>query len=113
MAMTEPALMGAAMAVAASHYSRWQHTSDLTSRKYLRAAAKALRNRFSTPSLVNSPVTLASMLLFVSYEVSTQFSLEKHEVANSYIRYLRARVDGKDTTMRSKAGSDLEAIAQI
>ncbi|KAL6407157.1 Protein of unknown function DUF3468 [Ilyonectria robusta] len=69
MAMTEPALMGAAMAVAASHYSRWQHTSDLTSRKYLRAAAKALRNRFSTPSLVNSPVTLASMLLFVSYEV--------------------------------------------
>ncbi|KAH7123275.1 C6 transcription factor [Dactylonectria estremocensis] len=69
MAMTEPALMGAAMAVAASHYSRWQHTSDLTSRKYLRAAAKALRTRFSTPNLVHSPVTLASMLLFVSYEV--------------------------------------------
>ncbi|KPM41935.1 hypothetical protein AK830_g4619 [Neonectria ditissima] len=69
MAMQEPALMGAAMAVAESHYSRWQHTSDVTSRKYLRAAAKALRNRFTTPALVHSPATLASMLLFVSYEV--------------------------------------------
>ncbi|KAH7131119.1 C6 transcription factor [Dactylonectria macrodidyma] len=69
MAMAEPALMGAAMAVAASHYSRWQHTTDHTSRKYLRAAAKALRTRFSTPNLVHSPATLACMLLFVSYEV--------------------------------------------
>ncbi|PHH89414.1 hypothetical protein CDD83_6109 [Cordyceps sp. RAO-2017] len=69
LAMQDTAVLSALVAVAASHYSRWQGSSDKTSRRYLRAAAQALRRRFSTPELVYSPITLACMLLFVSYEV--------------------------------------------
>lgn len=69
MAMQEPAILNAALALAASHHSRWQHTPDNVSRKYLRAASKALRDRFSTRDLVHSQVTLAAMLLLVSFEV--------------------------------------------
>ncbi|KAI1083678.1 fungal-specific transcription factor domain-containing protein [Whalleya microplaca] len=69
LAYNEPAVLNAALAVAASHYSRWQHTRDDVSRKYLRAAAKSLRDRCSKPELINTPATLASMLLLVTFEV--------------------------------------------
>lgn len=69
MAIQEPVVMNAALAVATSHHSRWQQTSDTLSRKYLRATAKALRERFSDPDLLRSQVTLAVMLLLVSFEV--------------------------------------------
>ncbi|KAK3322791.1 fungal-specific transcription factor domain-containing protein [Apodospora peruviana] len=69
MAMQEPALLNGILAVAASHHSRWQHTADKASRRYLGQAAKALRDRFSTPNLVHDQVTLASMLHLVSFEV--------------------------------------------
>jgi len=69
MALREPAVLNAALAVAASHHSRWQHTADNISRKYLRAASKALRDRFLIPDHIHSQVTLAAMLLLVSFEV--------------------------------------------
>lgn len=69
MAVKEPAVLNAALAVAASHHSRWQRKPDTVSRKYLRAASKALRERFMSPNSIHDPVTLASMLLLVSFEV--------------------------------------------
>ncbi|CAI4213960.1 unnamed protein product [Parascedosporium putredinis] len=63
MALREPAVLNAALAVAASHHSRWQHTTDVVSRRYLRAASTALRDRFSKPEHIHSEVTLATMLL--------------------------------------------------
>lgn len=70
MAAQEPAVLNAALAVAASHHSRWQRKADTMSRKYLRAASKALRERFMSPDRIHDPITLASMLLLVSFEVS-------------------------------------------
>lgn len=70
MAIVEPGLMSAVLAVAASHYSRWQKTTDMVSRKYRRAALQALRDRFNQPELIQSPTTLACMLALVTYEVS-------------------------------------------
>ncbi|PHH67408.1 hypothetical protein CDD81_17 [Ophiocordyceps australis] len=67
--MREPSLLNGAVAVAAAHYSRWHGTADTVSRKYLQTASKALFARLSDPVLVRSPITLASMLLHVSYEV--------------------------------------------
>lgn len=75
MALQEPALLSAALAVAASHHCRWRGTSDNISRKYLGSAAKSLRDRLSKGDLVSSPVTLASMLLFVTYEVPAPLQL--------------------------------------
>ncbi|KAF0324940.1 C6 transcription factor [Colletotrichum asianum] len=49
--------------------SRWQQISDKDSRRYLRAAAAALKGRFGNSSDLNSPVTLTIMLLLVSFEV--------------------------------------------
>lgn len=69
MALREPAVLNAALAVAASHHSRWQHTTDVVSRRYLRAASTALRDRFSKPEHIHSEVTLAAMLLLVTFEV--------------------------------------------
>ncbi|TQV95291.1 C6 transcription factor [Cordyceps javanica] len=69
MAMQEPAVLNAAIAVAASHYSRWQHTPDTVSRKYHRAAAKALHDRFMARNNIHRQDILATMLLLVSFEV--------------------------------------------
>ncbi|KAJ6186516.1 fungal-specific transcription factor domain-containing protein [Penicillium mononematosum] len=69
MAMQEPAVMNGLLAVAASHYSRWQQINDTSSRKYLQAASKALKDRFSNVALRKGQETLAAMLLLVSYEV--------------------------------------------
>ncbi|KAE9582887.1 hypothetical protein CGMCC3_g1224 [Colletotrichum fructicola] len=69
LALHDPGLMNAALAVASSHHSRWQQRSDKDSRRYLRAAAAALKGRFGNSSDLNSPVTLTIMLLLVSFEV--------------------------------------------
>lgn len=62
-------MLNAALAVAASHHSRWQHTTDTSSRRYLRASCRSLRDRFADQNLISQPVTLACMLLLVTYEV--------------------------------------------
>lgn len=118
MAVKEPAVLNAALAVAASHHSRWQRKPDTVSRKYLRAASKALRERFLSPNSIHDPVTLASMLLLVSFEVCLyrfifgtlprSFRILLNRLVT---RFFRARVGGKDTTMQSVAGSDLGATA--
>lgn len=69
MAMEEPALMNALLAVAASHHSRWQNVEDKMSAKYLEASTKALSQRFSQPELIGSPTTLACMLALTTFEV--------------------------------------------
>ncbi|KAH6670989.1 fungal-specific transcription factor domain-containing protein [Plectosphaerella plurivora] len=69
LALAEPSLLNATLAVAASHHSRWQHTVDLSSRKYLRASCTSLRDRFADPELIRQPATLASMLFLATYEV--------------------------------------------
>ncbi|KAJ5382633.1 fungal-specific transcription factor domain-containing protein [Penicillium concentricum] len=88
MAMSDPALLNVALAVAASHHSRWQHTADETSQKYLRASCKALKQRFTNPTLINDPETLASMLLLTTYEVFAGSSRWKnhHDAIRSWIR---------------------------
>ncbi|KAM5343358.1 hypothetical protein ACJ41O_011895 [Fusarium nematophilum] len=95
MAMTEPALLNVAVAVAASHHSRWQHTVDDTSQKYLRASCKALKQRFASPALINSPVTLASMLLLSTYEVFAGSSRWKSHYA-AVRGWIRSRGDCSD-----------------
>ncbi|CAI6029595.1 hypothetical protein V2G26_010318 [Clonostachys chloroleuca] len=95
MALAEPAVLNAALAVAASHHSRWQHTGDDVSRKYLGLACKALRNRFIDPKLRNSPVTLASMLLLVSYEVFSGSSRWKGHY-DAIRGWIRGRQGSKD-----------------
>ncbi|CAH0058336.1 unnamed protein product [Clonostachys solani] len=95
MALAEPAVLNAALAVAASHHSRWQHTADDVSRKYLGLACKALRNRFIEPKLRNSPVTLASMLLLVSYEVFSGSSRWKGHY-DAIRGWIRGRQGSKD-----------------
>ena len=69
MAINEPALLNAAIAVAASHHSRWQRTADTVSRRYLGAASKALRDRFTSGDNIHRQDILATMLLLVSFEV--------------------------------------------
>jgi hypothetical protein len=75
MAMTESGLMSALLAVAASHYGRWQRTTETASRRYRRHALEALQTRFSQPDLIQSPVTLACMLALVTYEVLKDLSM--------------------------------------
>lgn len=103
MAIQEPALMSAAMAVAAAHYSRWQHTTETMSRKYLLSAVKSLRDRFLTPKLVHDQITLASMLLMVSYEVTHQ-SCTAQCLLTVRTRCLRGHVAGENITMLSEVG---------
>ncbi|KAI4858695.1 fungal-specific transcription factor domain-containing protein [Hypoxylon rubiginosum] len=88
MAMHEPVLMNAILAVASSHHSRWQKTTDNTSRQYRRSALQALRQRFNDPELVKSPATLASMLALVTYEVFSGTSKWRghHEAIRGWVR---------------------------
>ncbi|KAM3527577.1 hypothetical protein NHJ13051_002877 [Beauveria bassiana] len=95
MAMQEPALLNAAIAVAASHYSRWQHTADTVSRKYHRAASKALRDRFIAGNNIHRQDILATMLLLVSFEVFSGSSRWK-EHYNAIRGWIRSRGDCSD-----------------
>ncbi|KAM3437816.1 hypothetical protein NHJ13734_004462 [Beauveria thailandica] len=95
MAMQEPALLNAAIAVAASHYSRWQHTTDTVSRRYHRAASKALRDRFIAGNNIHRQDILATMLLLVSFEVFSGSSRWK-EHYNAIRGWIRSRGDCSD-----------------
>ncbi|KAJ5498164.1 fungal-specific transcription factor domain-containing protein [Penicillium expansum] len=95
MAVKEPAVLNAALAVAASHHSRWQRKPDTVSRKYLRAASKALRERFLSPNSIHDPVTLASMLLLVSFEVFSGSSRWKGHY-DAIRGWIRSRGDCSD-----------------
>ncbi|KAM3506521.1 hypothetical protein MY11210_007513 [Beauveria gryllotalpidicola] len=95
MAMQEPALLNAAIAVAASHYSRWQHTPDTVSRRYHRAASKALRDRFIAGNNIHRQDILATMLLLVSFEVFSGSSRWK-EHYNAIRGWIRSRGDCSD-----------------
>ncbi|KAJ9149909.1 Zn(2)-C6 fungal-type DNA-binding domain protein [Pleurostoma richardsiae] len=88
MAMTESGLMSALLAVAASHYGRWQRTTETASRRYRRHALEALQTRFSQPDLIQSPVTLACMLALVTYEVFSGSSRWRghHEAIRGWVR---------------------------
>ncbi|KAJ5788306.1 hypothetical protein N7457_003296 [Penicillium paradoxum] len=95
MAAQEPAVLNAALAVAASHHSRWQRKADTMSRKYLKAASKALRERFLAPDRIHDPVTLASMLLLVSFEVFSGSSRWKGHY-DAIRGWIRSRGDCSD-----------------
>lgn len=69
MAVQDPALLNAMLAVGASHYGRWQNNHETVSRRYLREALKALSDRFAHPEQVSNQTTLAVMLCLVSFEV--------------------------------------------
>ncbi|KAK7214290.1 hypothetical protein V2G26_021468 [Clonostachys chloroleuca] len=56
MAMSEPALLNAALAVAASHHSRWQQLTNNDALKYLRAPCQSLKQRLVDRKLVHSNV---------------------------------------------------------
>ena len=66
--------MDGLLALSASHFSRWQKTSDNISRSYFRRAAKALKARFGNVELAQDCATVALILLFVSYEVISTFT---------------------------------------
>lgn len=57
------------LAVAASHYSKWQRTEDRESRPYLRKAFAFLQSRLRDPRLVYEETTIVAMLTLLSYEV--------------------------------------------
>lgn len=116
MALQEPAVLSAALAVAASHHSRWRGIPDNVSRKYLSSAARSLRDRFANSNLVSSPVTLASMLLFVTYEVRSAsldfLATQLSPVLIQTYRYSRVPRTGKATMMRFEAGLEHKKTAQ-
>lgn len=75
MAFEEPALMNGILAVASAHYCRWQNITDENSAGYLRAAVLGLSLRFNETKLISSPVTLACILIMITYEVEYHPSL--------------------------------------
>lgn len=88
MAMQDPALMNAILAVSASHHSRWQSSKDTISRKYLREALRALGERFADPVLISTPTTLAVMLCLISFEVFSGSNrwISHHEAIRGWVR---------------------------
>lgn len=113
MALTEPCVLNVALAVAASHHSRWQRIPDTMSRKYLRAACKAVRDRFTDPRLIKSPATLAAMLLLVSYEVNHFRNLSNGCQLTLLYRYFQDQAAGKATTLLFAHGFRAEETVPI
>lgn len=56
------------LAVAASHYSKWQTAED-QGRTYLTKAFTSLRDRLRDPKVVYTENTISAMLSLMSYEV--------------------------------------------
>jgi hypothetical protein len=69
MAMKEPALLNAMLALAASHVSKWRNVQDTESQKYLRQALLHLQKTIKDPVLAQRESTLGVILCLVSYEV--------------------------------------------
>lgn len=61
------------LAVASSHFSKWQKIHDHDSRQYLKKAFCSLQSRLKDPSLVYEEGTIVAMLSLLSYEVGIQF----------------------------------------
>lgn len=68
--INDSGVLNAVLAVAASHYTKWQRTEDRDSRIYLAKAFTALRERLSQPRLVYTESTVSTMLSLMSYEAS-------------------------------------------
>jgi len=108
MALHDPAILNALLAVACSHLSKWRRKQDTESRVYLRKAVSMLQQRFRTPKLVRNEATVVIMLLLSTYEVGTSFC------PHTLTRFLRtrlcltrsstARTNGGITTMPFQAG---------
>lgn len=72
MALDEPALLNAILAVAASHRSKWRAIPDTESKRYLRQSLLNLQRVMKTPEIAQRESTLGTMLCLVTYEVSSQ-----------------------------------------
>ncbi len=87
MAVDEPALMNAMLAVAAAHISKWQHIEDTESRKYLRKALLRLQEILDDHDTAIKESTLGAILCLVSYEVRClmhRASLKQNPDENHY-----------------------------
>ncbi|KAH9214555.1 fungal-specific transcription factor domain-containing protein [Leptodontidium sp. 2 PMI_412] len=69
MALEEPALLNAILAVAAAHLSKWQQVEDTESHKYLRRALVQLQEVLGDPESAVKESTLGTILFLASYEV--------------------------------------------
>jgi len=65
----EPCTLNSILALAASHYSKWQSREDRESRQYLRKAFASLQSRLKDPKLVYEENTVVAMLSLLTYEV--------------------------------------------
>jgi hypothetical protein len=78
LALHEPVVLNAMLAVASSHLSKWQNTADTDSRMFRKRAMTQLQQRFRIPGLVGSETTLVAMLLLSTYEVFNGSNKWKH-----------------------------------
>ncbi|KAF1851635.1 uncharacterized protein K460DRAFT_401650 [Cucurbitaria berberidis CBS 394.84] len=78
LALHDPMILDAVLAVARSHLSRWHGTVDVESRFYLKKAIGQLQQRFRSPHLLKSETTVVAMLLLATYEVFNGSSKWKH-----------------------------------
>ncbi|KAL2394090.1 hypothetical protein ABEF93_003387 [Exophiala dermatitidis] len=67
--INDPCTLNSILAVAASHYSKWQRREDRESRHYLRKAFASLQSRLKYSKLVYEENTVVAMLSLLSYEI--------------------------------------------
>lgn len=63
LALHDPMILDAVLAVACSHLSRWQGTADVEARVHLERAIGHLQQRFRILRLLKSETTVVAMLL--------------------------------------------------
>lgn len=68
-ALNEPALLNALLAISEAHLSRWQRKTDKTSRGYFRKSVRCLQERLKGSETAKSETTLVVMLVLLIYEV--------------------------------------------
>lgn len=106
MALEEPALLNAILAVAAAHLSKWQQVEDTESHKYLRRALVQLQEVLGDPESAVKESTLGTILFLASYEVRSLLHLDFPVVqANPAIRCSTEPINGNNTSRPSGAGS--------
>jgi Fungal specific transcription factor domain len=115
-AMQEPALYNAMLAVSAAHRSRWERIQDTNSHKYLRKALVALQASLSDPEAAMKESTVCAILCLVSYEVHSPFPslapiVLKNCKVNFKCRFSMARVDGGSISKVLPGGSSTGATA--
>ncbi|EXJ72491.1 uncharacterized protein A1O5_04996 [Cladophialophora psammophila CBS 110553] len=67
--INDPCLLYSILAVASSHYSKWQKIQDRESLRYLKKALSSLQSRLKDPALVYQESTIVAMLSLMSYEI--------------------------------------------